>query len=347
MPMLCRLAAIGAATALVLVSARGAEAKLPSYVIAGGDLGSYAADFSALALVRDGGSPGWLPGESAQAVEPPKRLPSLAYDLYPSYGNFAVPYQLANGGPELRYYPDLRLLQRRAADADAWYALAPEAVAFLDAAIEEALAKKAAGELEEGPIAADFRARHLPDVGYWLVPFSTVATNEGYIAPSLSGCDECTILVGSREEWIMRHLVETVSQPLQGPASARPAFAIEYYGIVLPPSGGIGGLLGFYAPPIGDGAGRFWPGGYSTDAPYFETTAGFDAFVAEAASYASASPDAPPVGEQVQPASAATADGPAIWMMMTAAGALTAVVAATASVAANALSRRARRRIDE
>ena len=345
MTMLLRLVAFAVAIALLLVSARGAEAKLPSYVIAGGDLGSYAAHFSVLAVVGDEDWLGWLPGENAQAVEPPKRLPSLAYDLYPSYGNFAVPYQVANGGPELRYYPDLRLLQRRAADA--WYALAPEAVAFLDAAIEDALAKKARGELERGPIAADFRARHLPEVGYWLVPVSAGAADENYIAPSLSRCDQCTILVGSREEWIMRHLVETVSQPLQGSASDPPAFAIEYYGIVLPPSGGIGGVLGFYAPPIGDGPGRFWPGGYSSEAPYFETTAGFDAFVADAVTYASASPNAPPVGEQVQPASATTADSPAIWIMMTAAGALTVVVAATASVAANAFSRRARRRIDE
>ena len=277
--MVLRLLGVCIVLVLIALSTHNAAAKLPSYVLTGGELGAYAIH---VFVPISQGQPLALPGEDALGVDPPQQLSALSYDLYPSYGNFAVPAQLASGGPELRYYPELRVLHQRLSDG--WYQLGPETVAFLDTAIEGALVQKAAGELEMGPMAADFRARHLPEVGYWLKPRSLVAVDDSSRLPSMGPCRECAIFVGSREEFIMRHLLETASGPLHQPepTSEPPTFAIEYFGIVDTEGGGIGGLLGSYTPPTDDHPGRFWPESYTQEGPYFETTPGFDSIVATA-----------------------------------------------------------------
>ena len=315
-----RLVGVSIAIAVVALAVRSAEAKkLPSWVIAGGELGPYAAHVSA-PIPEEHAQPIQLPGRDAQAVGPPSQLPDLSYDLY-SFGSF--PIGLANGGPELRYYPELKLLQR--GQSDSWARLAPEAVAFLDAAIEEALAKRAKGELEQGPIAADFRARHLPEVRYWLRPSAAVDESPG--VPALAGCAECIGLAGPSEAFIMRDLLEVVSRApkAHGRLSVAPAFLIEYEGIVEPPYGGIGGRLGYYHPPTGDAPGRFWPGGYSPDMPYYETTAGFDAVIAEALSRTEASAEMGPGDVQVMPRLAVADDGRAISLTRAAAAGLAVV----------------------
>lgn len=319
--MLRRFLVVGIAMTWIAASVHGAEAKGATYILAGGELGRYA-----VMIGTPQGS--WLPGEHDHEVEPPRQPSSLVYDMYASYGNLAVSHQLANGGPELRYYPELRLLQR--SQPDSWYRLAPETAAFLDAAIEEALAKRGRGELEKGPIAADFRARHLPEVRYWLRPSTAVDESPG--VPALAGCAECIGLAGPREAFIMRDLVEVLSQApkAHGRLPEASAFLIEYEGIVEPPYGGIGGRLGHYDPPAGDAPGRFWPGGYSLDMPYYETTAGFDAVIAEALSRSEASAQIRPADERVEPRSTVADNGRPI-------STTTAVVGAGLAVAGVAL----------
>lgn len=337
--MVLRLLGVCIVLVLIALSTHNAAAKLPSYVLTGGELGAYASHFH-VPIPEEGDSwPLGLPGEDARGVDPPQQLPALSYDLYPSYGNFAVPAQLASGGPELRYYPELRMLQRL---PNRWYQLGPETVAFLDTAIEDALVQKAAGELEMGPMAADFRARNLPKVEYWLRPRSLVAADDSNSSPDLGPCRECAVLVGSSEVFIMRHLVETASGTLQQPepTSEPPAFAIEYYGIVEAGGGGIGGLLGSYTSPTDDHPGRFWPGSYTQKGPYFETTPGFDSVVAAAIAAADGSSDAGLGDGQVN--SASTAEGGKSFPMTTAIG--SGLAAALAALGGGTAALYARRR---
>lgn len=328
------LRVLGIAVALLVfgLSAGGAEAKLPSYVIAGGELGPYAAHFSSLVLVEDDSFPQYLPDDQAQVVEPPRSPLGLSYDLYPSYGNFAIPDQVTNGGPELRYYPEDHMLYSRLGDQ--WYQLGSDGIAFLDEAISDALGKMAAGELEEGPIRAEFRARRLSEVTYWLTSYA------GAYEPTFEAeCDECVTLSGRSEEFVMRHLVDVVSQPTRGRTSEPPTLTIEYYGIVEPPYGGIGGLLGMYTPPAEGRSGRFWAGGFSSDAPYYETTPGFDAVIEEALRLASEWPDPPLVSVAIDDEDSSAISLPAVWIGVAAA------VAAAMSATVVVVYRRARRRV--
>ncbi len=253
------------AIAAALVGAMGARevyAKTPSYVITGGELGPYAAQvFAAYSATWDGS----LPGDRARLVDPPAQAPTLAYDIFTSWGTFAVPYQMANGGAEFRYVPSLGLLEHRRVDthAEAWYELAPEQRSFLDHSIADALQLKGQGKLELGPIAADFRARKLPDVGYELCAWD--------------GGGECASLGPGSKEFVMRDLVDTLSRAPRGPAQQPPAYVIN-----LGDGSSIGGLLGYYSPPSGSQPGRFWDDGYLYErtTAYYETTAGFDAVIA-------------------------------------------------------------------
>jgi hypothetical protein len=263
-----------AGTVLLLLSATGVQAKGPSYLVTGGELGDYAGHV---------GLEEYLPGPAAEPVEAPRDLPDLAYDLYNSSGNLAVPYQIATGGPEFRYYPNLRLLHQR--EADRWYQPSADLLASLDAAVAEALAAKTRGELERDPVVADFRARSLHDVTYWLRPTSTIAFDDTYYASAPFSCDglpDCATVTRSSEVFIMGDLIETLGRPLRPADGARAAFVIEYYGSV--DGGGIGGILGFYSPAADGQPGRFWYASYFHDhsTPYHETTPGFDAAVAEA-----------------------------------------------------------------
>ncbi|MEX0786272.1 MAG: hypothetical protein WD939_06520 [Dehalococcoidia bacterium] len=272
------LSTLAIAALLFVVHATAADAKTPNYVISGGELGEYAARF--WDTREDGPFT-----QSLERIEPPALRPSLAYDLYTSFGNFAVPSQMAQGQPEARYYPDAGLLEYPSLNI--WYRVAPHDVEFLDGVVADALESMRRGELEVGPVAADFRARSLDRVTYWLRPMSAISLDDRYFASQPSSCeglDGCFTITRSGERFIMGDLIETLDNPQRPPDAVEPAYIIEYYGIVEPPHGGIGGALGFYSPPAGGEPGRFWYDGYFYDqaSPYHETTPGFDAALARA-----------------------------------------------------------------
>jgi hypothetical protein len=282
-----RLLLIGGLVGLFIMAVGGAAAKMPSYVISGGELGPYAYQFFGF---MDNGEPAEVdlapewPG--SRQVEAPVPRPSLAYDIYPSYGNFAVPYQIANGGPDFRFYPEERLLHARSTDE--WYQLAPDVAEFLEGVIRDALAKKDAGELEVGPIAADFRARYLAEGNYRFSAYPRDGLSEADLErppePWVSGPAIARIGMPASETFILHHLVGTISRAPKDGSAQPPAVVISYSAWDRETGTGYGGLLGFYTPPANGRLGRFWDEGYLYDktTPYYETTPGFDQAVAEA-----------------------------------------------------------------
>jgi hypothetical protein len=113
------------ALTMALIATRGAEAKTPAYVITGGELGPYAYHFF-LAPEDEGALV-----ESAVGTSAPQPPPSLVYELYNSWGTFAIPFQIAEGGPELRYFPETALLERRGDGI--WLKLSPNGAGILTA----------------------------------------------------------------------------------------------------------------------------------------------------------------------------------------------------------------------
>jgi hypothetical protein len=269
-------AAIAAVIALAaaLGIAQNAEAKTPAYVITGGELGPYAYHFFLGPEDEDNF------GDASIGLEAPKPLPALAYDLYNSWGNFAVPFQIANGGPELRYYPEPKLLSRPADGV--WMKVSEGGAAVLDGAIEEAAAKKAKGELEGSPIAADFRARHLAVASYGLYAYPAAGLDSEAIDPWLRSRRLGGIGPPESERLIMKELVTTVTNAPVGSQEAAPELVISYSARVG--DTGYGGFLGFYSSPNAGRPGHFWDDGYSNESswPYYETSPGFDTMIAEA-----------------------------------------------------------------
>ena len=101
----------------------------------------------------------------------------------------------------------------------------------------------------------------------------------------------------------MRDLAAMLSKgPTTDHSPRGPAYAIEYFASYG--RGGVGGLVGFYAPPEDGESGRFWPPGYNydTETPYFEATAGFDAVVASALSGPQPEPQSSELASRVQAA---------------------------------------------
>ena len=271
----------GVLAALLLVLSLGvdtAAAKGPAYLVTGGKLGSHAYLLDGFTSDVDGTD--WVANAGRVRVDPPLTVPSLSYDFYSRYGTFAVPYQSNGLGPQIRYYPSLRLVEH--VRAQRWYQPPAEAISYLDSTIQDALTLMAQGELENDPFGADLRGRRMHEVNYFLLPYSPgrVTMRAPYGPSALRGeCEACLGLIANVEEFVLKHLVDTVSR-LRSPDSAtQPAYTIEYHGWFG--SGGIGGVLGFYSPPADGQAGRFWTGSNAHDqaAPYYETTAGFDAAI--------------------------------------------------------------------
>ena len=324
----------------IAVSIHGTEAKGITYLLAGGELEPYT-------VVIGSAQANGLPGAHAQAVEPPHQLPSLVYDLYYSCYAFCVPLREM----EMRYYPEQQLLHHRVSDR--WYELASEVAAFMDAAIEDALAKKARGELEKGPFAATFRAGGLPQGRYLLAPYprsdSAQSEIDSLTTDLLLGRIAGHIRGPASEGFIMGHVVETLSGPPNGTTSEPPAFVVLF--VVGDPRKGIAvsGIFGLYDPPTEERAGRFfWPGGYSSaqvpyyERPYYETTPGFDALVAEKIAPSIPEPDALASGVQADSASSGRDDGQPI-ALTRAVGAGLAVVGVALGGGAGVLYARRRR----
>jgi len=261
-----RLTVTVIALAVALIATRGAEAKTPAYVITGGELGPYAYHFF---LGLEDESNFVDPGVVAEA---PRPLPALAYDLYNSWGNFALPFQIANGGPELRYYPEPKLLSRPADGV--WMKVSQRGAAVLDGAIAEAVAKRAKGELEGSPIAADFRARHLAVASYGLYAYPEAGLDAGAIDPWLRGRRLGGIGPPESETFIIGELVATVTRVPKESQEASPELVISYSARVG--DTGYGGVLGFYSAPKAGRPGQFWDDGYVNESrwPYYETTPG-------------------------------------------------------------------------
>src|SRR5690606_28683700 len=138
-----------------------AAAKCPDWLLTGGDLGEYAFKFDACG---EGASIDRIAGDE---VDPPAVDPGTAYAIHDDgwfdpqeYHRFV-----------LHWYPDAGLLFGRAPRdpqvdldrGDRWMRPDDETRRFLDGAVAEALRRHAAADLEQGLIAANFRARGMAD----------------------------------------------------------------------------------------------------------------------------------------------------------------------------------------
>ena len=292
--MAFRLLGIVTVLALLVVNPSGASAKQPSFILTGGELGEYAAHVSS-PLPQGPYLVFGAPVSQLALTQAPSSEPSPRYAIYD-----AGPYA-AWKGPSHYYYPTTRLLHSLDLDKDRWYDVLPEWAAFMDSAIEEALAQKGRGELELGPIAAGLRQSWIPRGTLWLRP-NAGGEGSSYSASSVSRCAGCAFL-GPAEEFVMRDLAAMLSKgPTTDHSPRGPAYAIEFFASYG--RGGVGGLVGFYAPPEDGESGRFWPPGYNydTETPYFEATAGFDAVIASALSGPQTNPQSSELESQVQAA---------------------------------------------
>jgi len=265
-----------------------AQGKGFGIIVTGGDLGDFAYPFG---ITTDDESS----LTETDAIPAPDPVPPLAYDLYNFWGNFSVVFQKNSGGPELRYYPEPRLLNRT---GDAiWLKVTDRGAAVLDGAISEALAKRARGELEVDADIAQFRAVGMLDASYYAFshapasPRTTIKPSmaaydpQGFYDPGkLLNVDGPVVRLTSNGAEFIRNDVMPIleGKPIRAPVAA--AFAISYLTPAQGPPGGAG-FFGYYASPDGGHPGRFWPddAGYFGDSkPYFETTPQFDAFVRSA-----------------------------------------------------------------
>lgn len=301
----------------LMFSVQTAQAQSPAWLITGGELGEEGVHLYLEILGQPDGL--GLPGPNGRRIEPPEALPSFVYELYDSQSNFAVPYQMAAGGPQLSYYPELGAVYFRSRsnpELAGWYELTASAAASLDFIVAAAVAKRDEGGAEPGPAEADFRARKLALVAYGILPYPAAGLAYDEFAQLSRQTDRATsepldaqVRGALSEEFVMRHLIETVTAPFAGvsaPDDAPPTFFIWYSGQTGPGTG-IGGMLGMYSPPVAGAPGRFWPDGYlllhytslpaaerlhvwpdDPESPlaviYWRTTPGFDAFVAAALS---------------------------------------------------------------
>ena len=265
-----RLVGIVIALTFIALSTSGASAKLPSYIITGGELGEYAAHVDPTTLREEDPFSMLLQGQDSHAIVTPKQAPGLMYEVWQPFGYLDLVLVL-------EYYPKSGLI--RMERSGGWYQAGPSIAAFLDDALNGALQKKEAGELEQGVRRAQLRAIRLPEASFLLRRFAV--PGEGYNFVGSGECAGCTFLLGPNEAFVMGDLAEVMEGPLVGPAADMPPYAIEYE-IPNPPDGFIRQLLGMYRPPENDAPGQFWFRQYSRATLYRETTPGFDAVIAEA-----------------------------------------------------------------
>ena len=273
-----RLPLLGVLAALLVALVTGsgtASAKGSAYLLTGGELGSYA--YLLESFIPDADGTDWVASVEGMQVDPPPRPSSLAYDLYRRYGVFAIPSVL---GPEIRYYPSLGLVQNLWSQQ--WYQPPAEAINYFDSTIQDALALMARGELEDDPFVADLRDRRMHEVNYFVLPYSLGSSHHTWArwARRLAGRVRCLPRSDPQRRGIRSRAPRRDGHHTRMPDSAMgPAYTIEFHGWFE--GSGIGGFFGFYLPPAHGEAGRFWTSGYvhDEDAPYYETTPGFDAAI--------------------------------------------------------------------
>lgn len=273
---------------------RHAEAKgNDTWVLTGGELGGYAMGGVSVDLVDT--------TSGLRMVPAPATRPQPRYDLYDSYTNFAIPYQMWTwGGAWVHYYPTAGLLEFQGSDAagvpHTWYAAPAEIAATLNSAIGVALAEKAAGELDASPAAADFRERGLDKVSFRISPYNAGGSVSPAAQAFYAGDHGGFQIAGSASETlIMEDLADVVSRAPVASTTDAPAYEITYAGEARPGEN-IGGLLGYYSPPAAGAPGRFWDDGYSTDTDtrYYATTLGLDDAIADALRITAGETDEPP-----------------------------------------------------
>ncbi len=259
---------------LALSTQQTVEAKSPSFILTGGELGEYAAVVYP-PWPEGPYKPFGAPASQLVSIVGPEELSALRYEIYEP-----GPYQ-AVYGPDYHYYPAERILYDT--EYDHWFDVLSEWAAFMESAIDEALAERARGELEAGPLAAGLRQYHIPDGAIWLRAYAAGEEIEYSASLSFGRCPECIGIVGRPEQFVMRDMVATLGNaPIAGGSQRDPSYVLEYYASYG--GGGSGGVAGFYAPPVDDTNGRFWPPAYmhNPGVAYFETTPGFDAAIARA-----------------------------------------------------------------
>lgn len=118
----------------------------------------------------------------------------------------------------------------------------------------------------------------------WLKPYGDIGPLATYRPEAF--CAQCA-QVSHVDTFVTEHLLETLSRPPVRSVRTSPRYAIES---PMGKANSYSGVLGFYSPPADDEPGRFWTDMYfwmdmyfSDHAqPYYETTTGFDAAVANA-----------------------------------------------------------------
>lgn len=251
-------------------------AKSAAWVISGGELGQRA-------YVFDPGNSS-IPVE-AEIVTPPYGEHGPPYEIYMSWGTFAVALQVSLGKPWLTYYPDAALLRERPLDRpETWRHVTPEQAEPFEDAVAAALLAKEQGALEPNPIVADLRAREVHKGQLTFLP-------SHHAGVSFHIVGEVT------ERLVLGELPVILLQGPAGEFQGQPQYSIRIW--VGRGDGGWGGTLGHYSPPAPgpipsgfDGVpGRFAVSAYREGEanPYYVTTPEFDTIVEQARREAAAS----------------------------------------------------------
>jgi hypothetical protein len=275
--------ALGLLAALVLVRPPGASAKEgPSYILAGGELGSLAYPFTGqdeYGITRLHLDAPAMVGASPDGI---------AYDIYLTSGlPETVAYQEALSRPAYRYYPEAGLLHwdnfwnDPGRPETAWYGLDSLERGWLDGVVSDALALKAAGKLRERPAQAHFARIGMAAGEYTFSPLVGLGGPYAEEAPHFV----------IEEPLAERFADELLATLLGGPVGHSPEHG-AYRLVLFVPSGGCsacgwGGPIGDYTPPMDGRPGRLW----MTDSlagrgSYYETTDGFDELVRAGAALA-------------------------------------------------------------
>ncbi len=272
-----RIVVTGLGLALVfaaggLAPPRHAEAKTPAWAITGGKLGE-----SVYWLWADweNGTGDELPGPDAARVDAVTAPKGLVYDIYASWGVFAMPYQSWQG-PRFRYYAAHRAIEVRseAGGEPEWWRPSEPYVRMIEKAIDDGLALKTEGKLPTSPTVADWLHRGMDTAVYGFRPLQSLESRQTY------GSDRSSfVLSGNRAaDFALKGLADTVSRAPAGETTDAPAYEVSVAG------SNWGGSLGYYSPPIDGHPGRFWAESRSISepSPYFAATPALDALLAEA-----------------------------------------------------------------
>ena len=136
--MAYRLVGIAIVLTFLVLNTSGASAKLPSYIITGGELGEYAAHVNTQLIDEEDLFAVLLPGQDSVAIATPKQPPGLMYEVWQPLGYLDLMLVL-------EFYPESGLI--RMERSGACYQPEPSTQALLDDVLDFALQKKLPAEL--------------------------------------------------------------------------------------------------------------------------------------------------------------------------------------------------------